>query len=156
MELNTTALDVRDRDAEQKRKAKLYADERRGAQYSKVDIGDTILLQQDKVDKFTTPFNSTPHKIVSKSGNQVVVESPTGVRYRRNTTHVKKFETQENKQEHLGQENTPEMEVKEINKQSETDTQTPQEGAQGLEMPMLTRPQRVKKTPQRLSDFVLK
>lgn len=48
-------------------KARLYADERRGAQYSKVDVGDTVLIQQDKVDKFTTPFKAPPHKVVVES-----------------------------------------------------------------------------------------
>lgn len=88
-ESHTAALEVRDKDAEEKGKAKLYADERRKAQYSKVDIGDTVLIQQDRVDKFSTPFHPTPHKIVSKTGNQVVVESPTGARYKRNTTREK-------------------------------------------------------------------
>ncbi len=59
---------MRDRDAEQKGKAKSYADECKGAQYSKVDIGDTVLVQQEQVEKFTTPFNTTPHKVESKTG----------------------------------------------------------------------------------------
>ncbi|KAJ8416538.1 hypothetical protein AAFF_G00358260 [Aldrovandia affinis] len=70
-------LEVRDRDAEQKGKSKIYADERRGAKYSDVDIGDTVLVKQEKTDKLTTPFNTTPHKVVGKAGSQVVVESPT-------------------------------------------------------------------------------
>ncbi|KAJ8378529.1 hypothetical protein AAFF_G00239120 [Aldrovandia affinis] len=84
-------LEVRDRDAEQKGKSKIYADERRGAKYSDVDIGDTVLVKQEKTDKLTTPFNTTPHKVVGKAGSQVVVESPTGARYSRNTTWVKKY-----------------------------------------------------------------
>lgn len=43
-ESKTIALDVRDREAEQNWKAKMYADERRAAQYSKVDTGDTVLV----------------------------------------------------------------------------------------------------------------
>jgi len=84
---------VCDRDAEEKAKAKKYADDRRGAQYSKVNVGDTVLVQQEKVDKFTTPFNPIPHQVVSKTGNQVTVESPTGAKYTRNTTHVERFNT---------------------------------------------------------------
>ncbi|KAJ8366291.1 hypothetical protein AAFF_G00363010 [Aldrovandia affinis] len=84
-------LEVRDRDAEQKGKSKIYADERRGAKYSDVDICDTVLVKQEKTDKLTTPFNTTPHKVVGKAGSQVVVESPTGARYSRNTTWVKKY-----------------------------------------------------------------
>ena len=84
-------LEVRDRDAEQKGKYAIYADQRRGAQYSNVDIGDQVLVQQDKVNKFSTTFNATPHVVVSKAGNSLVVESPSGVQYSRNTTHVRKY-----------------------------------------------------------------
>ncbi|CAL9687298.1 unnamed protein product [Knipowitschia caucasica] len=154
-EMKTSALDVRDRDAEQKGKAKIYADERRGAQYSKVDIGDTVLVQQDKIDKFTTPFNATPHKVVSKIGNQVVVESPTGARYHRNTTHVKKYVMHETNEEQYGQDSIPEREESDVNKNVDIFTPTPQEGTQGLEK-QTNRPPRAKKTPERFRDFVVK
>lgn len=63
--------------------------------YSKVNVGDTVLVQQEKVDKFTIPFNPVPHQVVSKAVNQVIVESPTGARYTRNTTFAKRFNTNE-------------------------------------------------------------
>ena len=53
----------------------------RGAHLSEVGVGETVLLRQDKTDKFSTTFNATPHKIISRTGNKVVVESPTGARY---------------------------------------------------------------------------
>lgn len=73
-------LEARDKDAEQKGKAKIYADHRRGAKTSDIEVGDQVLVRQDKTDKFTTTFHSTPHKVVHKEGNSVVVQSPTGVR----------------------------------------------------------------------------
>lgn len=63
--------------------------------YSKVNVGDTVLVRQEKVDKFTTPFNPVPHQVMSKAVNQVIVESPTGARYTRNTPYVKRFNTNE-------------------------------------------------------------
>ena len=42
---------VRDRDAEQKGKAKMYADARRGAHYSNVNVDDKMLVRQDKINK---------------------------------------------------------------------------------------------------------
>ena len=83
--------EVRDRDAEQKMRAKLYADNRRGAKYSDVNVGDTVLIQQERENKLTTPFSPVPHKVVSKTGNSLIAESPEGVRYQRNTTHVRKY-----------------------------------------------------------------
>ena len=153
---HTASLEVRDRDAEQKGKAKLYADERRGARYSQVDVGDTVLIQQDKVDKFTTPFNATPHKVVNKTGNQVVVESPTGARYRRNTTHVKKYVTLKPTETHVTQEETPcaEDSALEVDTCAQTNVRHTPQHIQVSEVSR-TRPERVTKPPERLSDFVL-
>ena len=82
---------VRDRDAEQKGKANMYADARRGAQYSNVNVGDKVLVRQDKINKLTTTFGATPFTVVNKTGNSLVIESPEGVQYSRNTTHVRKY-----------------------------------------------------------------
>lgn len=155
-ESHTAALEVRDKDAEEKGKAKLYADERRKAQYSKVDIGDTVLIQQDRVDKFSTPFHPTPHKIVSKTGNQVVVESPTGAHYKRNTTHVKRFKTTEHKEMHSTQEETSREENSVLGVDTETNIiQTPHQDTHISDMTRI-RPLRVKRAPERYGDFVLK
>lgn len=160
-----TDQEVCDRDTEQKAKSKLYADTRRGAQQSEVSVGDTVLLRQDKTDKFSTTFNATPHKIISRTGNKVVVESPTGARYARNTTFVKKYKgvelgqgTFREEEETQGAENT------EMDKVLEEDihtavAQTPNAENDSdtyahTEMP--SRPQRVRRTPSRLSDYVRK
>ncbi|KAL1021685.1 hypothetical protein UPYG_G00016520 [Umbra pygmaea] len=156
-ESSTTALEVRDRDAEQKGKAKLYADERRGVQYSKVDVGDTVLIQQDKTDKFTTPFKATPHKVVSKTGSQVVVESPTGACYRRNTTHVKRYETKKPKEMPSTQDETLGAEDSglDLGTHAQTNvTQTLPQEIKTSDMPW-ARPQRVKRAPDRLDDVQL-
>ncbi|KAK2176541.1 hypothetical protein NP493_657g01048 [Ridgeia piscesae] len=76
---------------DQKGKAKMYADARRRAQYSNVNVGDKVLVRQDKINKLTTTFGATPFTVVNKTGNSLVVESPEGVQYSRNTTHVRKY-----------------------------------------------------------------
>ena len=86
-------LDVRDKDAELKGLSKMLADERRGARYTNVDVGDEVLVRQDKVNKFSTTFNPNPCLVVHKSGNSLIVESPDGVQYSRNTSHVRKYVT---------------------------------------------------------------
>ena len=86
-------LDVRDKDAELKGLSKMHADERRGARYTNVDVGDEVLVRQDKVNKFSTTFNPTPCVVVRKSGNSLIVESPDGVQYSRNSSHVRKYVT---------------------------------------------------------------
>lgn len=90
-----TDLEVHDYDAEKKGKYKLYADEHRKAEHSSVAVGDRVLIRQDKTDKFTQPFNATPHTLIRKTGNKITVESPTGVRYSRNT-FVRKYVEKDN------------------------------------------------------------
>ena len=83
--------ELRDKDAENKGKAKLYQDEKRNAKPSNITLGDKVLVKQDKRDKLTTTFNETPHEVVGKNGNSLIVKAPCGAEYSRNTTHAKKF-----------------------------------------------------------------
>ena len=68
--------EVRDRDSEKKSKCKAYADARRNASYSDVLPLDHVLVQQEKRNKFSTPFNPNPFMVVSKHGNSLVVHPP--------------------------------------------------------------------------------
>ena len=77
-------LGVHDRDAEQKAKSKAYADIHSGGSPSSIELGDDVLVQQDRTNKLSTAFNPNPFKLVSKTGNSLVVESPTGNQYSRN------------------------------------------------------------------------
>ena len=86
-------VNVRDKDAELKGLSNMHADERRGARYTNVDVGDEVLVRQDIVNTFSTTFNPTPCVVVRKSGNSLIVESPDGVQYSRNSSHVRKYVT---------------------------------------------------------------
>ena len=90
---DTVAADfeVRDRDSERKQKEKLYADKRRGARENDIQAGDKVLVRQDKVNKFSTVFSPTPLTVLQKHGNSVLVESDSGVQYKRNVTSVKPY-----------------------------------------------------------------
>ena len=90
-QLENTCTESRDRDRETKEKDKMYTDVRRNAQENDILEGDLLLMKQKKTDKLSTNFNPNPMKIVSKGRNGVLVESPEGVQYRRNVTHLKKF-----------------------------------------------------------------
>lgn len=101
-EFSVDDQEVRDRDSEAKEKGKLYADEKRCARESDVKEGDMVLLRQEQRNKLTPTFRPEPYRVLDKLGNRVVVESPDGVQYKRNSTHVKKF---------LGRSNAPECEM---------------------------------------------
>ena len=83
--------EICDHNAEQKMRAKLYADNRCGAKYSSVNVGDTVLLQQERENKLTTPFSLVPHKVVSKMGNSLLAQGLEGDQYQHNTTDVRKY-----------------------------------------------------------------
>ena len=90
---NVNDLKVRDRDAERKEKGKIYyySDKRRRAIKTDIHAGDQVLVKQDREHKLSTPFNTSPFKVVEMNGNRAIVESNEGVQYKRNVTHLKKF-----------------------------------------------------------------
>ena len=70
--------EVHDCDAEQKAKSKAYADIHSGASPSSIELGDDVLVQQDRTNKLSTAFNPKPFKVVSKTGISLVVENEGG------------------------------------------------------------------------------
>jgi transposase InsO family protein len=84
-------IEVRDKDNEMKAKAKQYFDQNQGAKHSNVNMGDQVLMRQEKKSKLSTPFAPEPFTVVEKKGNSVVIENSGGAQYARNTTDVKKF-----------------------------------------------------------------
>ena len=67
--------EVHDRDAEQKARSKAYAVIHHRASPSSIELGDEVLVQQDNTNKLSTAFDPNPFKVVSKTGNSLVVES---------------------------------------------------------------------------------
>ena len=82
--------EVRDRDKIQKSKNKEYLDKKRNAKESNLEVGDSVLIKQSG-GKMDTPFYIEPYQLVAKSGNSCTVESPEGVKYKRNSTFLKKI-----------------------------------------------------------------
>lgn len=84
--------EVLDRDRERKQKGKDYADNLRGACESNLKEGDKVLLQKPKTDKLSPSFEATPYEVVNKQGGHVEIKSPAGIHYKRNVTHLQKYE----------------------------------------------------------------
>lgn len=91
-ELSRPLLDeeIREQDGYAKHQNKVYIDRKRAAKESELGVGDTVLLRQKTVNKFSTPFSSNPYTLIAKNGNSCTVER-NGVRYKRNSTFVKKY-----------------------------------------------------------------
>ena len=95
-QLNADDIEVLDQDSENKGKGKLYADTTRRAVESNIEVGNKVLVKQDR-EKFSTPFNPKPYTVVDKAGNSIGIESLAGSQDKRNVTHVKEFRERQGK-----------------------------------------------------------
>ncbi|XP_046746420.1 uncharacterized protein K02A2.6-like [Diprion similis] len=135
--------EIRDRDRLNKGKGKIYADDRRNAKPTQISEGDLVLIQQQKRNKLTTPFKSTPLTVVQKDGNSIVAETPDGTKYRRNSTHFKKYVERQDADEGKVENNPTELSTTKENTQTQPE---PRERE---------RPKRNIKTPNRFNDYDL-
>ena len=86
--------DVAVRDALLKEKGKIYSDQKRQAADRQIKTGDIVLVKNAKPkNKLSPMFEDALYKVKNKDGN--MVESEDGVQYRRNSAHVKRYETEE-------------------------------------------------------------
>ena len=88
-------LGARDHDSEYKAKAKLYTDERRGASYSDIQVGDPVLMKNYDSPKTQAKFQSVPVTVVDRQGPRVSVETNDGRRFDRNVAELKRYYTPE-------------------------------------------------------------
>lgn len=79
----------------------MYSDKKRKACESQLQDG--VLLKQEREKKLSATFESEPYTVVKKNGNSVVVKSAEGVKYKRNVTHVTKFNSNETNVHGTGQ-----------------------------------------------------
>ena len=70
---------------------KSYADKRRHTKISDIKVGDTVLLKQDKKNKFAANFESTTYRVVYRKGSRVTAERQGGRKVTRNVSFFKKF-----------------------------------------------------------------
>ena len=79
-----------DRDAAHKQQQKDAADERHRSKDQGTMPGDVVLLRRSEPgSKVDSPFHPQPQHVVSRNGDQVVVESPDGKLTRRNIAFTK-------------------------------------------------------------------
>jgi len=143
--------EVRDHDAERKGMAKMYADKKRGAVESDISPGDMVLLKREQTGKLDTPFYPEPYHVVSKAGSKVTVESPIGVRYDRNSSHVKKFLAQQDNSEEGNIPDQPQETISQSQAEEKISTLPPPPPLSST-----PRPSRVRTMPNKFRDFVMK
>lgn len=63
--------DARKRDADKKQIMKKYADKRNHAKESDLQIGDKVLIKQEKENKMSTPFKPVPYEVKDRKGSMI-------------------------------------------------------------------------------------
>lgn len=94
VEYSEIDLETRDKDVEMKAKGKEYADRKRRAAESSIQVGEKVYIKNmTKENKLSVPFNDAPHTVINKKGSDVELENDSnGVRLRRNVVHLKRVE----------------------------------------------------------------
>ena len=92
--INKNALDksVAHRDKQQRQRMKEYADQRRQSKQITMNIGDYVLVQRQKHNKFTPNFDPKPLHITKMKGTMITAERP-GFTITRNQSFFKPIKT---------------------------------------------------------------
>lgn len=85
--------EIRENDAIAKEMGKMYADCRRKATESNINVGDTVFTKNQMAGgKLEPNFSPMQYTVISRKGNDVTIRSNEGVDYRRCITHLKKWQ----------------------------------------------------------------
>ena len=80
---------IRERDDDAKVKMKFYADKRRKAKPSEIQVGDIVMLKQKKQTKLSSKFDPVPFRITRIKGTMITV-TRNGRYVTRNVSFMKK------------------------------------------------------------------
>ena len=120
------------------------------------------MLKQQRLKKWTTPFESQPYELIDKRENSVLVESPEGTQCKRNITHVKLYNERDKQLSGSLREKPPvpqEMEAGNVptdqrdnGRREGDDLKLRMENSGHVKSP---RPVRTRHIPKKLGDFFL-
>lgn len=139
--------DVREKDAIKKLQGKIYADEKRHAKPSEINVGDFVMLKNYETGKLEPKFRLEKFTVVKKNGNDTVVVNGDGVMYRRSVTHLRKWPSTNNdtaeslQQRPLSLEGNKDLKENDKRVLEDMETDEPEEASK--------RPTRTKKLPER-------
>ncbi|XP_055586012.1 uncharacterized protein K02A2.6-like [Uranotaenia lowii] len=92
LETTPTSTDYRDQDRMRKHKGKETEDIRRGAETSKIQQGDKVLMENlVPSNKLSTKFGKTQFTVTERVGPRAVVENDSGRSFERNVAHLKRI-----------------------------------------------------------------
>ncbi|XP_041785953.1 uncharacterized protein K02A2.6-like isoform X1 [Anopheles merus] len=83
--------DVKERDAIRKMKGKIYADEKRRSKPSDIEVGDIVQIWNYHQGKAEPKYGTERFRVIKRVGNDTIVVSNEGVKYRRPVAHLYKI-----------------------------------------------------------------
>lgn len=125
---------------------------------SEMLFGRKLRTKQPRVNKWTTQFESQPHELIDRCGSSVVIKSPEGSQYRRNTSHVKLYHERE--KPNSAEKSAPKVEVGDVAddlgeiQQTQKDV-ADQRDSTPVKSPRPVRTRHLPNLPKRFEDFVL-
>jgi len=90
-----TDTKVRDNDTRNKNISATKNNIRHAATQHGLEVGDTVLVKQNAVNKYSIPFNPEPLKIVEVKGTMITGKRDDQGQVTRNASHFKKINTEE-------------------------------------------------------------
>ena len=88
--------DARKNELIRKERNKEYADHRRNVKKRDIQMGDYVLVRQERKNKLTANFNPEPYKVIKKTGVEITAQRNNGHKITRNVAHFKKIKKPEN------------------------------------------------------------
>ncbi|EDS42844.1 conserved hypothetical protein [Culex quinquefasciatus] len=148
--------DVRDRDAIKKMQGKLYADERRHAKPSEIEVGDYVMMRNFETGKLEPKFRLERFKVIKKTGMDTIITNDEGLMYRRSVSHLRKWPSTEPTDSErdsalestVGDAQSPEEDLEQPEPEGRPATRRHCDGV----MPQGPRPKRSSRKPQRYSS----
>lgn len=82
--------EIKENDAVAKLISKKYADKRRGARYTDIDVGDKVVVAIHQRNKIDPTFSKETYTVLTREGAKVVICNDNGVQMTRNVQDIKR------------------------------------------------------------------
>ena len=143
--------ELRQTDEKSKRIMKTYADKQRNVKPHGFQIGDTVLVKQQKNNKLTTPYSDKPYIIIKIKGSMITAKRIEDEKtITRNSSHFKTIKMTVRGSNDTVVEEFPDI-FTTVNNEPERNNEDHGVEDHGVEQ----RPQRQRRLPQRYRDFEL-
>jgi hypothetical protein len=143
--------EVLDRDKYKKFQQKQYYDNKNAVKESNIAVGDMVYMKTPYKNKLSPNFSPIKFQVIDKKGSRIKIKTDDGSTYTRNSSHLKKSIEEDTEAEET--ESEVERSGSSDSFQSASSHESPR-ASQKSPLPQ-NRPQRTRKIPPNMNDYVL-